>query len=51
MKNIVERMLIGEIEISEFIYEVKQNPKAMEYVINIIPQEAIDFLCYTCIRS
>ncbi|MBP3334211.1 MAG: hypothetical protein J6M35_09225 [Clostridia bacterium] len=42
MKNIVECMLIGEIEISEFIYEVKQNPKAMEYVINIIPQEAIN---------
>lgn len=41
MKNIVESMLIGEIEMREFILEVNRNPEAMEQVISTIPKDAI----------
>ena len=34
-------MLIGEIEMSEFIIEINKNPAAMEQVINTIPKDAI----------
>lgn len=34
-------MLIGEIPMSEFIFEVNRTPEAMEQVISIIPKEAI----------
>ena len=41
MKNIVESMLIGEIDMPEFILEVRQNPAAMDQVVNTIPQDAV----------
>lgn len=42
MQNIIESMLIGKIEMREFIQTIQEDHQAMESIVNIIPQEAIN---------